>query len=79
MRPQPAVGGVLAAALTNPNLPLIPFEVENDEIPFRYDPENHSAQHELVYEFISDPDGRIDHDLVSSQAARAALDVLKGV
>ena len=69
---------LLREALENPNLPLIPFEILNDDIAFRYDPENHTEQHERVYTFLSDPDGRIEHDVVDVETARAALEALKG-
>ena len=64
---------LLRQGLDNPNLPLIPFEVENDHILLRYSPENHSATHDLIYRMLADPDGREIQDPVDVDLARQAL------
>lgn len=67
---------LLRQAIDNPNLPLIPFEIENDKIEFRYPSENHTNQHELVYRFRADPDASVDTDPVNVELARQALAAL---
>ncbi|HYP26765.1 MAG TPA: phospholipase D-like domain-containing protein [Blastocatellia bacterium] len=67
---------LLRRAVDNPNLPLIPFEMENDQIEFSYPAENHSADHELVYKFLADPDGRLATDPINVELARQALALL---
>ncbi|HKG80252.1 MAG TPA: hypothetical protein VKA78_12550, partial [Pyrinomonadaceae bacterium] len=62
----------------NPNLPLIPFELENDLIEFSYPAENHTANHELVYQFLADPDGRNATDPINVELARQALAAIMG-
>jgi phosphatidylserine/phosphatidylglycerophosphate/cardiolipin synthase-like enzyme len=57
---------LLRKAIDNPNLPLIPFEKENDQIKFSYPAENHSDNHELVYKFLADPDGRLTTDPINA-------------
>lgn len=69
---------LLREAIDNPNLPLIPFEVENDKIEFSYPAENHTAQHELVYRFLADPDGSVDTDLISVELARQLVAAISG-
>lgn len=69
---------LLRQSVENPNLPFMPFEFINEHIEYRYDPENHSAQHELVYQILGDPDGSVDHDLVDVAAAQAAFELLTG-
>ena len=69
---------MLRQAIDNPNLPLIPFDVENDQIPFSYPAANHSQNHELVYQFLADPDGRVQTDPVNVEQARVALGLLQG-
>lgn len=67
---------LLRQAIDNPNLPLIPFEKENNQIEFSYPAENHSANHELVYRFLADPDGRLAPDPINVELARQALALL---
>ena len=69
---------LLRQSIENPNLPLIPFDVENDNIAFSYPAGNHTPNHQLVYEFLADPDGRLQHDPVDVDAAKAALALLIG-
>lgn len=64
---------LLRQSIDNSNMPLIPFETENDHIEFHYPSENHTSQHDLVYEFLGDPDGRLATDPISVEAARQAL------
>ena len=67
---------LLRLAIDNPNLPLIPFEVENDHIAFSYPALNHSLQHELVHGQLADPDGTLATNPISVQLARTALEEL---
>lgn len=67
---------LLRQAIDNPNLPLIPFKMENDQIEFSYPAENHSANHELVYQFLADPDGELATDPINVELARQALALL---
>jgi phosphatidylserine/phosphatidylglycerophosphate/cardiolipin synthase-like enzyme len=69
---------LLRQAIDNPNLPLIPFEKENDQIKFSYPAENHSDNHELVYKFLADPDGRLTTDPINVETARQALALIQG-
>jgi phosphatidylserine/phosphatidylglycerophosphate/cardiolipin synthase-like enzyme len=69
---------LLRQGLDNPNLPLIPFEINNTKIEFSYPAENHTAQHELVYRFLGDPDGSADTDPINVELARQALAALMG-
>jgi hypothetical protein len=69
---------LLRQAIDNPNLPLIPFEKENDQIKFSYPAENHSGNHELVYKFLADPDGRLTTDPINVETARQALALIQG-
>ena len=69
---------LLRQAIDNPNLPLIPFEINNPHIEFSYPAENHTAQHEQVYRFLADPDGSQDLDPINLQLAREALAALQG-
>jgi hypothetical protein len=69
---------LLRQAIDNPNLPLIPFEINNPHIEFSYPAENHTDDHEKVYQFLADPDGSVDTDPVNVQLARAALALLMG-
>ena len=70
---------LLRQAIDNPNLPLIPFEINNPHIEFNYPAENHTDQHELVYRFLVDPDGSVDLDPFDLQAARDALELIKNL
>ncbi|HEX2272193.1 MAG TPA: phospholipase D-like domain-containing protein [Pyrinomonadaceae bacterium] len=67
---------LLRKALDNPNLPLMPFEVENDHIEFTYPAANHHPHRELVYQILADPDGTVQTDPVNVDAAKAALAML---
>jgi len=67
---------LLRQSLENVNLPLIPFDVENDQIEFSYPAENHTANHELVYNILADPDGRLATDPITVELARQALAAL---
>jgi hypothetical protein len=58
-------------AIDNPNLPLIPFELNNPHIEFSYPAENHTANHEQVYRFLADPDGSVDTDPASNHHRRS--------
>ena len=69
---------LLRQAIENPNLPLIPFELNNPHIEFSYPAENHTAQHEQVYRFLADPDGSIDTDPIQVELARQALAAIMG-
>jgi phosphatidylserine/phosphatidylglycerophosphate/cardiolipin synthase-like enzyme len=69
---------LLRQALDNPNLPLIPFEVNNAHIEFSYPADNHTDEHELVYRFLADPDGQADTDPGNVELARAALAAILG-
>jgi hypothetical protein len=70
---------LMREGLDKPNLPLIPFEIENDKIAFRYSPENHDhSLHDLIYDFLGDPDGRLDHDPIDVDLARDALAAVLG-
>lgn len=64
---------LLRQALENPNLPLIPFEINNTQIPYSYPAENHTDNHELIYRFLADPNGLEDHDPDDVETARALL------
>ena len=68
---------LLRQAIDNPNLPLIPFEKENNKIKFSYPAENHSNDHELVCKFLADPDGRLTTDPIMVELALQALALLK--
>lgn len=67
---------LLRKSLAKPKYPLIPFEIENDNIPFRYDPENHTNQLELIYDLLGDVDGRETHDPIDVETARNLLETL---
>jgi len=69
---------LLRLALDNPNLPLIPFEINNTAIEFSYPAENHTNNHELVYRFLADPNGMADTDPVNVELARQALATIIG-
>jgi phosphatidylserine/phosphatidylglycerophosphate/cardiolipin synthase-like enzyme len=69
---------LLRQAIENPNLPLIPFEKENHHIKFSYPAENHTNNHELVYKFLADPDGRLTTDPVNVELARQAIAIILG-
>ena len=69
---------LLRQALDNPNLPIIPFEINNTQIPFSYPAENHTNDHELIYRFLADPNGMVDTDPVNVELARQALATLMG-
>lgn len=69
---------LLRQALDNPNLPLIPFQVNNPDIEFSYPAENHTNNHELVYRFLADPNGMVDTDPVNVELARQALATIMG-
>lgn len=69
---------LLRQAIDNPNLPLIPFEIENDQIEFSYPAENHTNDHELVYQYLADPDGRLVTDPENVELARVAFGVISG-
>lgn len=66
---------LLRASLDNPNLFLIPFETDNQQIAFTYAPENHDANMELVFNLISDPDGT-QEDAVDLTEAQAIIDAI---
>jgi phosphatidylserine/phosphatidylglycerophosphate/cardiolipin synthase-like enzyme len=61
---------LLRLAVDNPNLPLIEFDLENDAIPFAYAPEAHDQTMELIYRFVSEPDGREEDDLIATETAQ---------
>ncbi len=69
---------LLRQALENPNLPLIPFEKENNHIKFSYPAENHTANHELIYKYFADPDGRLITDPINVELARQAIAIISG-
>lgn len=69
---------LLRQALDNPNLPLIPFEINNTDIEFSYPAENHTNNHELVYRFLADPNGMVDTDPINVELARQALAAIMG-
>jgi hypothetical protein len=69
---------LLRQAIDNPNLPLIPFEKENPHIEFSYPAENHTDNHELVRQFLADPDGRLATDPINVELARQALALISG-
>lgn len=69
---------LMREAIDNPNLPLIPFEINNPHIEFNYPRENHTDQHELVYRFLVDPDGTVP-DPSDLQFARDALEQIKNL
>ena len=70
---------LLRQAIENPNLPLIPFEKENHHIKYSYPAENHTDNHELVYKFFADPDGRLTTDPVNVELARQAIGIIKSL
>ena len=67
---------LLRLSIQNRNLPLIPFDVENEHIEFSYPADNHSLQHELVHGQLADPDGTLATNPISVQLARTALEEL---
>lgn len=69
---------LMRQAIDNPNLPLIPFELNNPHIEFSYPAENHTANHEQVYRFLADPDGSVDTDPIQVELARQALAAIMG-
>jgi hypothetical protein len=68
---------LMRKSIDNPNLPLIPFEIENDRIKFRYEPEDHTSDNDFIYTYLGDPDGRILHDPVDVDLARALLEAAR--
>lgn len=61
---------LMREGLDNPNLVLIRFQESNPNIPYSYPAQDHDADHELIYEHISDPDGREPTDIAAVQAAQ---------
>lgn len=69
---------LMRKAIDNPNLALIPFEIENNHIKYRYAPEDHTSDNDFIYKFLGDPDGRILHDPVQVDLARTLLETELG-
>ena len=69
---------LLRKGLDNPNLPLIPFEIENTHIKFSYRPEDHTSENDLIYTFLGDVDGRVLHDPIDVDLARSLLELKQG-
>jgi phosphatidylserine/phosphatidylglycerophosphate/cardiolipin synthase-like enzyme len=69
---------LMRQAIDNPNLPLIPFEINNPHIEFSYTEENHTGDHEKVYEFLADPNGVEATDPIQVELARLALAAIMG-
>lgn len=68
---------LMRAAVDNPNVHLIPFEVNNAHIEFSYPADQHSENHEEVYNLIADPEGSQQTDLVRLETARDILEILR--
>jgi len=64
---------LLRKGIDNPNLALIPFEIENNHIRYRYAPEDHTSNNDIIYNFLGDPDGRLLHDPIDVDLARTLL------
>ena len=65
---------LLRKGIDNPNLALIPFEIENNHIKYYYAPEDHTSDNDIIYTFLGDPDGRILHDPIDVNLARTLLE-----
>jgi phosphatidylserine/phosphatidylglycerophosphate/cardiolipin synthase-like enzyme len=70
---------LLRQAIENPELPLIPFEINNPHIKFSYPAENHTPDHDQIYDHFIEPDGRTTLEVFDRQTAVAMLEALKNL